>query len=369
MTIRIHNIINSHSLQTGGAERLVRQLHLGLTQTGRSSQLVELLQSDDPPNASTSLGAQKAYSIQALYRLFVYLRKEVRAGDIVHAHLSPTIFYCAAFKWLMPRRFKLITTEHNSQNNRRSSWIGRLLDAWLYRTVDHIACISQGTQDALIDWQPGTESKSSVIYNGISLKSHERTSQSQQNTKVRIASVGRLHEQKNYSVAIEAIALLKESAPGTCSFEYLIAGEGVLRAQLQDLITKRQLNDEVKLLGHISNIPEWLLTADIFLIPSKWEGFGLAAVEAMHAGLPVIASDVAGLNELIRGKELVGHLINPKDPHAICAALQNLMQKPELRAQFGAAARERAKDFDIEKMVEAYCRLYDQIGATSQPYV
>ena len=109
-----------------------------------------------------------------------------------------------------------------------------------------------------------------------------------------ILSIGRLTGAKNHEAALQALAGLTDR-----DFRYVLLGDGEERERLIALAAELGLSDRVTFAGHRSDIRPYLLDADMFLLPSLWEGFGLAAVEAMNAGLPVIASDVPGLSEVV----------------------------------------------------------------------
>ena len=426
--MRIHQLINSYSLKAGGAERLVRRMHRSMVERGQACHLVGLLgvegresiesrgaipertapkgiikdrrpvsPSDGEPfekaqDRSVSrldgdlqnaicFGLETPYSITAFRKVFQYIRYEVAEGEIVHAHLSPTLFYCTIAKRILRKRFYLIATEHNSHNNRRGTMHGRLLDNFLYRSLDHIACISEGAKEALNQWMPCTANKSSVIYNGIPLTFDGIPERSESGT-IKIVSVGRLHKQKNFENALRAVALVManelrvkgqglndsaEDSPLTThhsslQIEYLVAGSGEMETELKALAEALGIAEHVRFLGHVSDIPSLLKEADIFLIPSLWEGFGLAAVEAMNAGLPVIASDVDGIKELIEGEKPTGILVDPLSPKSIADAIQQLCTSPAQRDELGKNGFERAKDFSEAQMIEGYVRLYESVG-------
>jgi glycosyltransferase involved in cell wall biosynthesis len=126
---------------------------------------------------------------------------------------------------------------------------------------------------------------------------------------------------------------------------------------------RRELGIESKVhfLGHVDSIPDLLAGADIFLMPSNWEGFGLSAVEAMNASLPLVVSNVPGLREIVNGGPACALLVDPESPEAIAAGLRQLLVSPALRGQFGKNAFKQAQNFSINSMVESYINLYDEL--------
>ena len=114
--------------------------------------------------------------------------------------------------------------------------------------------------------------------------------------------------------------------------------------------------------GHRADVRPYLAAADVLLLPSLWEGFGLAAVEALNAGLPVVASDVPGLREVVGPTGDCGILVNPESASSIADALARLLNSPEARIDMGRRGFERARQFDKAEMTKAYVSLYRQLA-------
>jgi glycosyltransferase involved in cell wall biosynthesis len=179
--------------------------------------------------------------------------------------------------------------------------------------------------------------------------------------------VGNLIERKGHAVLLHALAAI--GGRGThVPWRLAIAGEGVERPRLEALTREYGLTDRVRLLGARNDIPDLQAGADVFVMPSLWEGLPLAVLEAMVAGKPIVASRTSGIPEAIEdGRQ--GVLVPPGDVQALADALWRLMNEPELRASLGRAALERARSrFTIAAMVDQYERLYRQYLAQSQPW-
>jgi len=142
----------------------------------------------------------------------------------------------------------------------------------------------------------------------------------------------------------------------------LILGEGRARPALDEQVHALGLSDHVTLGGHQSDIKVFLEEADIFLIPSLWEGFGLAAVEGMNAGLPVVASDVSGLRDVVGTDGSCALLVSPSDPQAIATALGDLIKNPQKRRTMGEAGFEHSKRYDKRHMTENYIAAYQSVS-------
>jgi glycosyltransferase involved in cell wall biosynthesis len=138
-----------------------------------------------------------------------------------------------------------------------------------------------------------------------------------------------------------------------------MAGEGRLLEASRALAG--QLDARVSFLGLMQRVPEMLAACDIFALASHWEGAPMAAIEAMAAGLPVVATAVGGVPDLVVDGA-TGLLTPPGDDAALAAALAALADDPEKRRRFGSAAGLRAVRFDVSTMVESYAALFEESG-------
>lgn len=349
----VHHIINDADLENGGAQKIVRLLHTGLRDRGINSRLISVVPSDGNGIAEyRSLGLSRPYDFRAVWRLVRYLRRECDPGDVIHAHLFPTMLYISVAARLARWRGRLVCTEHSTHNRRRNTARGRVIDGLLYSRYDRIACISGGTREALAAWMPRFASKMVVVQNGTPL-AFEHTSSRPGREKCIVVSAGRLSKPKNYDTALQAMAMLRDK-----SFEYRIAGVGPEENELRHLCVDLKISDRVRFLGFVEDIPQLLREADIFLMPSRWEGFGLAAVEAMNAGLPVVASDVEGLREIVGTDPPCGVFCDPLEPASIASAVKELLTDPEKRRRYGNNGHKRSFQFSADAMVEKYLEFY-----------
>jgi len=141
----------------------------------------------------------------------------------------------------------------------------------------------------------------------------------------------------------------------------VIIGSGPLEGELRALVTKTGLADRVLLTGDRLDIPDIMADFDIFALLSRWEGLPLTIIEAMLAGLPVVASDVGGVKELVRDGE-TGLLIPVLDEHLAAAAFARLLSAPVLAKAMGRYGRENAiASFSSRRMVQEYDTLYRRL--------
>ena len=350
----VHHIIDDVCLESGGAQRIVRQLHGGLHEHGINSRLLTLCGPVDDVPSARSLGNSSPYTWHSFFFVLRYIHGHCGPGDIIHAHLFPTMLYVAIAVRILRWQGLVVCTEHSTSNRRRGRPIGKFIDSLIYPAYDRVYCISRGTKEALQAWMPSQTAKLHVVENGALLPSQQFEPRNAAE-KIIIASVGRLYKLKNYRTALQAMALLTD-----VDFEYWIAGAGPEEESLKMLCTQLALDEKVKFYGYVADIFSFFRQADIFLIPSLWEGFGLAAVEAMNTGLPVIASNVAGLTEIIDTPNPCGLLVSPNGPEEIAHAVRSLLDSAT-RTEYGKNAFERSLAFSLERMIKQYADEYNRL--------
>jgi glycosyltransferase involved in cell wall biosynthesis len=176
-----------------------------------------------------------------------------------------------------------------------------------------------------------------------------------------LVSVGRLAYQKGHDILLLSMPAILKEYPNVVLG---IVGNGLIREQLESQIVALNLKDSVKLFGNRGDVIRFLAIADIFILPSRWEGLPIALLEAMSAGLPVVATSVEGVEEVVNPGEH-GWLVPVEDSCAIAEAIIDLLRHPEKRRVMGLSSRRRIeRDFSIDRMCNQYLdimlRLHDQ---------
>jgi glycosyltransferase involved in cell wall biosynthesis len=293
---------------------------------------------------------------------FVRLLRAERPA-IVHAHLS----------WPLACRYELaaaivaqvpaiIATQHlfSEVPWRRSRLIQRLICT----CIDRYIAVSDHLARQLRERLQFPAHKISVIHNGISLPPFRHAADPDLRARLAgaskrpiILSVARLAEQKGQRFLITALQALPNAT-------VVLAGEGPDRAQLERQAHDLGLQDRVIFLGQRADIPELLACCDVVVLPSLFEGLPLAALEAMAAGKPVVATRVGGTSEAIQDGQ-TGLLVPPADPGALAYAIGVVLSSPALARQLTAAAQSRvAQGFSAEVMTQQVSNLYDQVLAS-----
>ncbi len=173
-----------------------------------------------------------------------------------------------------------------------------------------------------------------------------------------IVAAGRLADAKNYPLMIEAFAALCQTMPA----RLCILGQGELEAPLRQLIAARDLGGAVSLAGFQANPWKYIARAEVFLLTSRYEGFGNVLIEAMACGVPVVATASAGTRDIVQhGKD--GLLVEQHVPQAIAASISSILQSPGRRAAMSQAALASADRFAVTQVVARYHAFLEQIAS------
>ena len=206
-----------------------------------------------------------------------------------------------------------------------------------------------------------------VIPNGITPidlelvnRSNTRKEAGVTNSDLYLLSVGRLVYQKGHEFLIHAMPNVLRQYPNT---KVGICGDGILRPQLEEKILKLDLSNSVELLGQWDDVSRFLAIADVFILPSRWEGLPIALLEAMSVGLPVIATRVEGVEEVVED-QVHGLLVPVEDSEALEKAILQLINDPKQRNEMGMAASLRIKQqYTVNHMCEEYLKIIKKLSS------
>lgn len=262
-----------------------------------------------------------------------------------------------------------VLTVHNFIVYQEVPWIKKLIFRYgeraLSRATSRIITVSSALKDDLVRNYKIPEAKIIPIYNGIDIERYLKI-QNKKEIKIRyglnpdmpvIGTIARMAPQKGLEYLVKAAPLICKER----DVRILIAGDGPEMSYLQDLSSSLDINDQVVFTGYIDNIPEFLSCLDIFVVPSIAEGLSITTIEAMTAGLPVIASNTGGLPELVRHGE-TGLLVEPRNPQGIADAVEKLLNDPRKSEMMGRSGRNAAAiQFSSKTMIKRTCEVYGEI--------
>ena len=343
------------SLCTGGAEKLVAELSKGYKENGHKVKVISILDHQGVPyNMLKEAGVEvielkykNRFNPKIAYDIYRYTKD----CDIVHTHTTYAQLYSAFF---IPKK-KLITTEHNTFNRRRVNVIFKLIDYFMYKKYKTIICISNATKIELNKWLKSTTNKSVVINNGINIEKYKNAIPYKKEElelpkdSIVLINVARFFEQKNHINLIRAMEGVDKN------IHLLLVGDGPLKSNIESEVKKLGLEENIHFLGERNDVDRLLKSSDIFILPSLWEGFGLVAAEARAAGLPLIISNVCGLNNIFYKDKYIEY-INPND----FSDIRNKIRSIETKDLNKVMCFNDLNKFSIERMIDNYLNIYSQ---------
>ena len=276
--------------------------------------------------------------------------------DVIHSHEFVTAVYgtAAARRLDVPHVITLHGNQTTTQKLQR-----RIALRWAMRNSSATVAVSKDTRQHLIDTLGSQAEQVVVIPNGVPVRPGNRdatrASLGVGADDVLILAVGTLSERKGHSILARALAQLPADLP---RWKAVVAGYGPERENLERLIGELGLEGRMELLGVRTDIPDLQAAADVFAMPSLWEGLPLAILEAMLADNPIIASGISGIPEAVEsGKD--GILVPPGEVEPLRDALEAVLRDGELRRSMGQSAKRRAlAHHTMGVMTDAYERLY-----------
>lgn len=360
--MKILHVINS--LDTAGAERLVCDLAPRMNRDGNTAAVATLDAAETPFRAGLRAAGVDVRPLLphggSIYspRCVASLIPELKNADIVHAHLFPTQYWAALARLISRTPARFVTTEHSTYNKRCNHRLTSWLDRLVYEKYDAIACISPAVVSFMKTRAPHN-TRIRLITNGIDVQRFRSARGSRSKLLPDIPSeafvlmqVGRFTPEKNHDCTLLALAALPEH------FHVVFVGSGPLMERCRARAAELGVTRRAHFLGQRTDVPELLSVCDAAVLPSRWEGFGLAAAEAMAAGKPVFASRVEGLAQVVADERL---LFDAGKSDDLVKKILTLCRNSGMTAELGQLCSRRAERFDISHTAEAYLELYREV--------
>ncbi len=282
--------------------------------------------------------------------------------DIVHSHLIHADAYGALASALA--RTVLVSTKHNDDPFRSGK--GRHLEKLLTRRASRVICITEALARFNREVVGLPDRKLRVVHYGLDAPPEPwgppGGPELPAETPVLVA-VCRLVPQKAVDIAIEALVRIREKHSAA---HLVVLGEGPMRAELIDLAAARGVADAVSLPGRVGDVAWWLRRAAVVVHPARWEGFGLALLEAMLCERAVVASNVSSIPEIVVDGE-TGLLVPPDDSARLAEAVVSLLDDPVRTRALGEAGFRRAREeFSVARMAERTAAVYEESLSSSR---
>lgn len=358
--LKVLHIINS--LATGGAEKLIIETLPLLHQTQDVEVDLALMNASDYPFYNEfkkkspfikvhEISKGSVYNPLLIFKLIPYIKKY----DIIHVHLFPAMYWVAIAKIACFANTKMIFTEHSTNNRRLNNYFFRIIDRFIYLFYNQIICISPEVKEYLHRLLKISEHKLKIVTNGINIK--KITSEKvfnrlelryTQHDKIIIMVAG-FRIEKDHETMLKAIKELPQS------YKLLLVGDGYRRNEIEKVIQELHIESKVQLLGVRADVYALLKMSNIAVMSSHWEGFGLAAVEAMAAGIPIIASNVDGLAKVVENGGILFEKGNVED---LVKKILKVAENPETNKILVESGYLKAENYDIQKMVNQTIQIY-----------
>ena len=358
----------------GGAERLLVDMVATVDRTRLNYEVAYVLRSQDALVPAIVAGGTPVHSLDAAHnadlRWTATLRRLLVTGryDVVHFHLP----YAAAFGQLvvasLPRSARpgVVYTEHSLWD--RARLVNRVLLRSSMGSGERLVAVSQASYDAL----PGSlQERATTVVHGVNLSLSDslmarrdelralvRSELAVNEDELLFMSVANLRSEKGYDVLLEAARAIAD-----CGLPIRIAavGRGPLKDALRARHVELALGDRFQFLGQRDDVLQLLAGADAFVLASRHEGLPVALMEATSVGLPIVASRVGGIPQVLED-EVDALLVPPGDPRLLAQAMKRLAADPKLRDRLGQQAKLRSSMFDIAEASRAVGEIYVQVA-------
>lgn len=366
-------LIYIYSMSSGGAERVTANLanywvakgwgitvvtmslqNLDFYELHPSVERISLGLTGDSANILVGLW-QNLRRVIALRRLLRQTQPDIALGMMTTANIT-----LALAAWGLPT-VCTIGAEHNHPPQQPLGYVWESLRSNAYGLLTAVTTLASEGEI----WLKGnTNAKSiTVIPNAVTWPLIAQEPRISPNTRCGpdrriLLAVGRLHRQKGFDWLIEAFSKLAHKHP---DWDLVILGEGSLRTALEKQVQESGLEKRIFLPGRVGNLHEWYESADLYVMSSRYEGFGNTLVEAMAHGLAALSFDCdTGPRDIIR-HEVDGLLVPPKDIAALTATLDKMMGSDTLRSQLAERAIDARERFSMEKITQQWERLFNEV--------
>ncbi|MBL8523736.1 MAG: glycosyltransferase family 4 protein [Betaproteobacteria bacterium] len=308
--------------------------------------------------------------VGSLLKLRAWISRHGRDYDVVNTHSSTDSWLVAIASATLKHAPPLVRTRHVSTpiNNKFST-------RWLYRDATaHIVTTGESLRQQLHRDNGYALDRMTSVRTGIDLNRFLPLDKRAMRAKLGVEDaptlgiLATLRDWKGHQHLLEAFVVLRNTFP---DWRLIIIGDGPERERLTASVEKLGLGDRVKLVGNQENVPEWLSTLDLFVLPSYGsEGVPQGIMQAMACGLPVVATPVGAVGEAVQDKQ-TGLMTEPRNPAALAATLATLMGDNTLRERMGAASLAYARanfgiDIMLDRMLDVFQRAAAGRGAASR---
>jgi len=342
----------------GGAETMCENLTYALTKLGHSVTVVSLYNEKTPISCRMEeagirilyLDKKLGLDVSMVTKLAGIMRRE--KPDVVHTHLDVIKYAVAAAKLSGIRR--CVHTVHNVAHEEAEGKLQKIINTVYFRLGWSVpVALSPEVHRTIVSFYGMKEEKVPVIYNGVDLSRCLPKTGYDLSEPAQLLHIGRFNYQKNHKGLLDAFFILQKKC-SDCVLNLL--GDGELRPEVEAYAEELGIREKVIFHGSQSNVYPYLHRADIFLLPSRFEGMPMTIIEAMGTGLPVVAAAVGGVPDML--KDGKSGLLVSQEPEETANAVLALLEQEDLRKALGEQARKDSVQFGAEHMARSYCDVY-----------
>jgi len=344
----------AQSFDLSGRSRMIHDLSRRLLAAGHSAVIVSLSQSRGYQQTDVecvTLSKREGLDPAVAWELAAMARR--RRADVVHSHGRGAVPYVAAAAWLSGRR-RWIHTVHRSDGDRVSRAV--LLGRAALAGVATAAAVSEAARAAFVRENRFPRARTTVIPNGMDLAAYETLPRERLwPGRPVIGTVANLSRDKDPDTLLRAFAEIRQTFPHA---RLVIAGDGPEAGAVRAEAARLGVAGEVEFLGFRGDVPRVLAALDVFVLSTRTEGMGIAILEAMAAGVPVVASAVGGVPEVVEDG-VTGRLFAAGEAAALRDAVVEILNDRALREGLIGRALVRVRErYSLDRMVGDYLRLY-----------
>jgi glycosyltransferase involved in cell wall biosynthesis len=288
-------------------------------------------------------------------RRWLYQRLRDFGPHVVHAHLFHALVMLASTPRTTNARW-VLSHQHGNHLTLQGRHLSALADRVAGRRYDRVVAISDFVRRHLVESYHYPPEKVALIQNGWRGQPVDSAAREPRT----LVSVGNLRAEKGHAILLEAFVSIVDRFPDA---RLLLVGDGPLRGDLEHQVSRDGIANSVEFIGATDDVWSYYARASVFVLPSHHEMLGIAAMEAMAAGLPVVASSVGGIPEVV-ADGVTGYLVPPRNPRAFAARVIDLLDSPDRCREMGDAARESVQGRGMDRTVAAYFDLYEALSET-----
>lgn len=353
----------SRTMDQGGAEKIVYQLASGIHKKGARVVVAScggvyegLLKEQNIPHYQ--IADMECKNIVTMVRTVKMLIKIVRDEhiDIIHTHHRMAALYAYMLKICFPK-IKLIYTAHNV-------FFDKKVLTWLALSRCRIIAVGKSVKMNLAYVFHINPKRVEIIYNAVQQENmderdfHPELKKLKMQGYILVGTIGRLSEQKGMDVFIRALQMIKQER---ADVKGVIIGDGVDKEKLQNLISELGMEADIFMLGYQEHVRTLLSQLDLVVMASRWEGFPLTPIEVFSAGKTLVASNIGGINEIVKHKQN-GLLVSKDQVEEFYSAIKSLIENQELRRQLENNGKKCYENyFNYESFLTHYYEIYQKL--------